>query len=74
MFSKRLGYECIETGVSNPIVARFSSLADKYLRNRPISSMYCHVEFLAKKVKNVRDFNWDNIDLKEIIDTVYPEI
>ena len=74
LFSKRLGFECIETGVSNPIVARFSSLADKYLRNRPISSMYCHVEFLAKKVEDVNDFNWDDIDLKEITNTVYPKI
>ena len=32
LFSKSLGFECIEAGMSNPMVGRFSSLADRYLR------------------------------------------
>jgi SAM-dependent methyltransferase len=57
LFSEALGFECIEAGVSNPIVGRFSSLADKYLKNRPVSNLYCHSEYLGKKVRDVKDFD-----------------
>lgn len=73
LFSPALGFECIEAGMSNPLVARFSSLADKYLRLRPVRGLYCHSEFLGKKVKNVDNFSWDQVELKEIVgETQYP--
>ena len=50
LFSKSLGFECIEAGMSNPLVGRFSSLADGYLKNRPVAGLYCHSEYLGKKV------------------------
>ena len=34
LFSEALGFECIEAGMSNPMIGRFSSLADDYLKNR----------------------------------------
>ena len=75
LFSPALGFECIESGVSNPMVARFSSYADKYLRNRPISSLYCHVEFLGKKIKEVDNFSWEEINLKDVVEnTNYPKL
>ena len=36
LFSESLGFECVEAGMSNPIVGRFSSLADTYLKNKLI--------------------------------------
>ena len=42
LFSEELGFECIEAGMSNPIVGRFSSLADPYLRNKSIGNLFCH--------------------------------
>ena len=74
LFSPALGFECIDSGMSNPIVGRFSSLAAKYLRNKPLSGLYCHSEFLGKKIIDVKDFKWENVDLNEVVaGTKYPE-
>jgi ubiquinone/menaquinone biosynthesis C-methylase UbiE len=74
LFSPALGFECIEAGMSNPIVGRFSSLADKYLRNTPVVGLYCHSEYLGKKVRDVENFEWDKVTLKELVgETKYPE-
>ena len=73
LFSETLGFECIEAGVSNPMVARFSSLSDRYLRNEPISGLYCHTEYLGKKVRQVDDFAWSSVDLSTVVgETKYP--
>lgn len=75
LFSKSLGFECLESGMSNPIVGRFSSLADNYLKNRSVGGLYCHSEYLGKKVKDIKDFNWAKIDLENIVEkTKYPEL
>jgi SAM-dependent methyltransferase len=73
LFSPALGFECIEAGMCNPMVGRFSSLADQDLRNKPITGLYCHSDFLGRKIKNITDFNWMNVDLESLIgDTQYP--
>lgn len=73
LFSKALGFECIEAGMSNPIIGRFSSLADNYLRNRSISGLYCHSEYLGRKIANVENFDWKTIDLMDVVgETKYP--
>jgi ubiquinone/menaquinone biosynthesis C-methylase UbiE len=73
LFPPAMGIECVEAGFSNPIVGRFSSLADKYLRNKPVPGLYCHVEFLGKKVREVTDFNWAKADPDQIYgNTLYP--
>jgi SAM-dependent methyltransferase len=74
LFSPALGFECIEAGMSNPIVGRFSALADEYLRFRPITGLYCHSEFLGRKVREVHDFSWSDLDLRQVVgETEYPE-
>jgi len=74
LFNKELGFECIEAGMSNPIVGRFSSLADEYLRNRPVSGLYCHSEYLGRKIKENDNFDWNNVDLLSVVEeTKYPE-
>jgi SAM-dependent methyltransferase len=74
LFSESLGFECLEAGLSNPIVGRFSSLADSYLKNRPIGGLYCHSEYLGKKVKNIKSFDWNQLDLTSVVGkTKYPE-
>lgn len=73
LFSPALGFECIEAGVSNPIIGRFSSLADNYLKFRPVNGLYCHSEFLGRKIKEISRFDWDDVDLSEVVDgTKYP--
>jgi SAM-dependent methyltransferase len=73
LFSPALGFECIEAGVSNPIVGRFSSLADKELRYKKVKGLYCHSEFIGRKISDVNHFDWNNIDLNEVVgETKYP--
>jgi hypothetical protein len=73
LFSEALGFQCIEAGMSNPIVGRFSSLADKYLRNRPVRGLYCHSEYLGKKTNDVPNFDWTTVPLDHIVgDSRYP--
>ena len=74
LFSPALGFECIDAGMSNPIVGRFSSYADAYLKNKPVAGLYCHSEYLGKKVKEVDNFDWEKVDLKGVVgETTYPE-
>jgi ubiquinone/menaquinone biosynthesis C-methylase UbiE len=74
LFSEALGFECLEAGMSNPIVGRFSSLADTYLKNKPVRGLYCHSEYLGKKIRDVKNFDWGQIDLGSVVGkTKYPE-
>ena len=74
LFSKALGFECIEAGMSNPIVGRFSSLAAPYLRHQPVRKLYCHSEYLGKKVREVPCFDWATVDTASVVgETKYPE-
>jgi len=74
LFNSALGFRCIEAGFSNPMVGRFSSLADDYLRNSLIArGLYCHSEYLGEKVAEVEGFSWEMADLNEVVGgTVYP--
>ncbi|GHV20913.1 hypothetical protein FACS189494_05520 [Spirochaetia bacterium] len=73
LFSPSLGFECIEAEVSNPIIGRFSNTAFEPLRNLPVTGLYCHSEYLGKKVKDVTNFEWEKLSLDEIVGgTVYP--
>ncbi|MBT8195203.1 MAG: methyltransferase domain-containing protein [Bacteroidia bacterium] len=74
LFSEALGYECIEAGLSNPIVGRFSSFSDEYLKNKPIPGLYCHSEYLGKKVREIENFDWNAVNLQDVVgETKYPE-
>jgi len=74
LFSEALGFECIEAGMSTPIVGRFSSLAAPYLKNKPVGGLYCHSEYLGKKIRDVKNFDWKQIDLANVVgETKYPK-
>src|SRR5258708_35241357 len=73
LFSNAIGFECIEAGMSNPIKGRFSSLADEYLRYTPVAGLYCHSEYLGRKVREVPLFDWNHVDVSEVVaGTAYP--
>jgi hypothetical protein len=76
LFPEALGFQCIEAGMSNPIVGRFSSLADDYLKNKPVDGLYCHSEYLGRKIKeiDIKGFDWTRLDLSRVVEgTAYPE-
>jgi SAM-dependent methyltransferase len=76
LFPEALGFQCLEAGMSNPIVGRFSSLADGYLKNKPVTGLYCHSEYLGRKTReiNVNSFDWAQLDLSSVVEkTNYPQ-
>lgn len=73
LFSPALGFECIEAGMSNPMVGRFSALADRYLKRRRINGLYCHSNLYAVKIKDVPDFDWARVGVENLVSgTEYP--
>jgi SAM-dependent methyltransferase len=73
LFSNALGFECIEAGMSNPIVGRFSGLAEKRLRNQPVTGLYCGSEYLGRKVRDEQSFDWNHVSVNEVVvGTTYP--
>lgn len=74
LFSPVLGFKCIEAGMSNPMIGRFSSLADSYLKNEPVAGLYCHSEYLGRKIREVGNFHWETVNLIDVVgETKYPE-
>ena len=60
--------------MSNPIVGIFSSSADKYIRYKPVIGLYAHVEYFGKKTNDVPEFEWDKVNLYDVVgETKYPE-
>lgn len=74
LFCEALGFECLEASLQNPIVGRFSHLADAYLRYRPVTGLYCHSVYLGRKIREPDPgFNWRNVDLDAVVGaTHYP--
>jgi SAM-dependent methyltransferase len=73
LFSPALGFECIEAGMSNPIVGHFSSFADAYLRGTEVGGLYCHSQYLGIKRREVTDFRWRDADMSQLVEgTTYP--
>lgn len=73
LFSPALRFECVEAAMQNPIVGRFSWYADRYLRLQPVTGLYCHASIVARKVRDVEDFDWRAAPLEEVAaGTRYP--
>jgi hypothetical protein len=68
LFSSALGFQCLEAGMSNPIVGRFSGLAEKSLRYQPVWGLYCGSEYLGRKVRDVHSFDWNQVTVEEVVE------
>jgi len=74
LFSPALGFRSIEAGMCNPMVGRFSALADQYLKRRRINGLFCHSNIYAEKVRDVPSFSWKHAQISELVpDTAYPK-
>jgi hypothetical protein len=74
LFSKALGFECIDAGMSNPIVGRFSTFSDEYLQHQFVPGLYCHSGYMGKKMFDVENFNWIDVNMNELVgNTSYPK-
>lgn len=73
LFPAALGFECIEAGLSNPMIGRFSAFADEGLRYGPITNLFCHSEFLGRKIGDIKNFDWHHVKMDEVVgNTKYP--
>lgn len=73
LFSPALGITCIDSGMSNPIVGRFSKHADAYLKYKPVTGLYCHSQLLGQKTSHVDNYIWNANDLDKVVEhTTYP--
>lgn len=73
LFNPALGFECIEAGMSSPVAGRFSRFADKYLRYQPIKGLYAHSGFLGRKIREVDQFSWQDVEVSQVVgNTLYP--
>lgn len=67
LFNEKNGIQCISAGVSTPLIAYFSSLSASYLCGKQATGLYCHSQFLGKKIKDVNPWQWD----KDVLKTIY---
>jgi hypothetical protein len=73
LFPESLGIEHVDSGMSGPIVGRWTALAEPHLVNRIVPGLYAYSEFLGTKIRDVPNFNWNNISTKDISgSTEYP--
>lgn len=73
LFNEALGFELVESGMSNPISGYFSHEADSYLRYHPVIELYCHSEIFCRKHTEVEHFSWDSVGIDSIVGcTRYP--
>lgn len=74
LFNRAMGFDLIDSGLSNPMGGYYSRQADQYLRYRPIRELYAHSEILCRKREDVPNFDWRNIQIDDVVDgTRYPK-
>ena len=73
LFNDALGFDLIESGMSNPMAGYFSSNSDKYLRYLPVPELYCHSDIFCRKRDDVIAFDWNSVAIDSVVDgTRYP--
>jgi len=73
LFNEALGFDLVESGMSNPISGYFSHNAAGYLKHLPVTELYCHSEGFFRKRCDIEDFDWNNVSMDSIVEgTRYP--
>ena len=75
LFNEYLGYEHLESGMSNPMMGFYNFRSKSSLRFLPITELYAHSGILCKKIKNVSDFTWEGKSLENLSKmSIYPKL
>jgi hypothetical protein len=73
LFNPAFGFECIECGMSNPVVGKYGVTANDYLRGQPMGNMYAHVDYFGKKVAEASSYDWSQLAISSVVGaTAYP--
>jgi len=67
LFNQALGFEVIDSGMSNPLCGYFSHRADGRLRYRPVMELYCHSEIFCRKISEPVEFEWRNVNKADLV-------
>ena len=67
LFNDSLGFDLIDSGMSNPISGHFNHNASRYLRYLPVLDLYCHSEILCKKRCEVSNFEWGQVSMNGVV-------
>lgn len=74
LFNDALGFDLVESGMSNPISGYFAPTADSYLRYRPVAELYCHSEILCRKRCEIDSFEWSEVSIDQAVGEMrYPK-
>ncbi len=74
LFNRALGFEVVDSGMSNPMLGVFSSQAAPYLRHQAVRGLYCHSAILCRKVAEAPGFEWSGVAMDDVVDgTRYPQ-
>lgn len=73
LFNEALGFDLVESGMSNPMAAFFAHNANSNLRYAPVKELYCHSEILCRKRSEADGFDWSKVDMDSVVSgTRYP--
>jgi SAM-dependent methyltransferase len=74
LFSNVSGFSSLKSGMHNPILGFFTAQSNLYLIGRPVNELYCHSSIYAKKIKNVNNPIWQNININFLKNKeIYPK-
>lgn len=68
LFNDQMGFDLIDSGMSNPIIGFYASGSDPRLLHLPVTELYCHSEIFCRKRSEVSDFTWASTTDHEIAD------
>lgn len=76
LFPEEYGMRCLKKNVCNLIEGKFSEKACDYLKGQLVRDLYCHSEFLGKKIAeiDVDEVKWEDLDIEKVVQgTSYPK-
>jgi hypothetical protein len=68
LFNDALGFDLVESGMSNPISGYFSHNASGYLKHSPVTELYCHSEIFCRKRCHVEYYDWNNASIDSVVE------
>ncbi len=75
LFNPALGFDVLDSGMSNPIRGYFAAGSDDYLRFRTVDELYCHSSVFARKTLDAPNFDWRDCKASDLVgETAYPAI
>jgi hypothetical protein len=73
LFNSGLGFDLIDSGMSNPLNGVFSQDSAGYLKGKTLPELYCHSEILCRKSRDVPQFDWAKVNMDDVVNnTRYP--